>query len=205
MLDEGLCSVTVKRHRPQKTEKKSYEQPTKNILNRDFIAHNPNEKWVSDITYIPTQEGWLYLAVVLDLFSRKVVGWATSRRVDAVLACEAYSRAVRLRKPKTPVLFHSDQGVQYTSAQFSSLLRLLGGVASLSRKGNCWDNAVAESFFSKLKREWMPTKGYRTIDEARQDIFLYIEAFYNARRRHESLGYLSPDIFETKYGYIASN
>lgn len=205
MLNEGLCSITVKKHHPRKTEKVPRDHIAENILNREFTACSPNEKWVSDITYIPTREGWLYLAVVLDLFSRKVVGWATSKQIDSALVCKAFATAVKLRNPVRPVLFHSDRGVQYTSTKFSNLLTLLGGVASFSRIGNCWDNAVAESFFSKLKREWVPSKGYRTIDEAQQAIFMYIETFYNAKRRHESLGYMSPNMFETKYGCETSH
>ena len=181
-----------------------HDHLAENILNREFTACSPKEQWVSDLTYIPTREGWLYLAVVLDLFSRKVVGWATCKQIDSTLVCKAFANAVKLRTPIKPVLFHSDRGVQYTNAKFSNLLTFLGGVASHSRTGNCWDNAVAESFFSKLKREWIPSKGYRAIDEAQQAIFMYIETFYNTKRRHESLGYMTPNMFETQYGHETS-
>lgn len=204
MFEEGLCSVTIKQHHYLKTTYEPQAQAS-NILSRDFTSEQPNEKWVSDITYIPTNEGWLYLAVVLDIFSRKIVGWAMSSRADSNLTCTALKHAIVQRTPDIPVLFHSDQGVQYTSMQFSDLLEQVGAVRSLSRKGNCWDNAVAESFFSKLKREWVPSRGYRTKEEARQDIFFYLEAFYNSKRRHASLGYLSPNQFEAKYGCDTSH
>ena len=194
---EGLRSKTMRKHRYPKAKKSETAAP--NILSRDFTADAPNEKWVSDITYILTGEGWLYLAVVQDIFSRKIVGWSMSDRVDSKLACDALKMAISNRKPARGVLFHSDQGSQYTNSSFSQALRGCGCVISMSRKGNCWDNAVAENFFSKLKRERVNRTVYKTREQARQDIFIYLEIFYNRKRRHAGIGYLSPDQFEQEY------
>jgi len=195
MKSDGLRSKVTRKHRyPANIEQIPRAAP--NVLARDFTASTPDQKWTADITYLWTNEGWLYLAVVLDLFSRRVVGWAMSERADAHLAYQALEAAIQLIRPGLGLLHHSDQGCQYTSGAFSAVLDQYGIVCSMSRRGNCWDNAVTESFFSKLKREWVRGKRYRTRNDARQDIFLYLEAFYNRKRRHAFLGYQSPEAFE---------
>jgi putative transposase len=170
-----------------------------NHLQRQFDVGEPNRVWVTDITYIRTYEGWLYLATVLDLFSRQVVGWSMSSRIDAHLAMQALLMAVWRRKPSSEVLVHSDQGSQYTSHDWQDFLAEHGLVSSMSRRGNCHDNAVAESFFQLLKRERIKRKIYATRDDARQDIFDYIEMFYNPKRRHGFNEKLSPVEFERRH------
>jgi putative transposase len=167
-----------------------------NILDRRFNVAEPNRYWASDITYIPTRQGWLYLAVTMDLYSRRIIGWSMDRTRSARLVLDALRAAIRLRKPKRAFVHHTDRGTQYTSAECIDLLARCGGVSSLSRKGNCWDNAVVESFFATLKRELVHPKLYRTRDEARLAIFEYIEGWYNPKRLHSTLGYLSPIDFE---------
>ena len=167
-----------------------------NQLNRQFTTEQPNESWVTDITYIKTHEGWLYLAVVLDLFSRKVVGWSMRSRITKELVLDALLMAVWRRKPTSNVTVHSDQGSQYTSHDWQSFLKNHGLEASMSRRGNCHDNAVAESFFNLLKRERIRRRAYKTRAEARQDVFDYIEMFYNPTRKHLRNGMLSPVEFE---------
>jgi putative transposase len=169
-----------------------------NVLNRSFEAVAPNRSWVADITYIWTREGWLYLAVILDLFGRRIVGWSMNERLEKRLAIDALLMALGQRKPVGAIVHHSDRGSQYASKEYQALLRQAGINCSMSRKANCWDNAVAESFFSTLKREWVQGKVYRTRAEARTDIFYYIETWYNRKRRHSTLGYLSPADFESK-------
>ncbi|WP_244150387.1 IS3 family transposase [Desulfomicrobium norvegicum] len=198
MQVEGLRSKIIRKHRyPSKSERPG-SRPD-NVLARTFQASAPDRKWVADITYLWTNEGWLYLAIVLDLFSRRVVGWSMSDRADAQLACQALRAAVQRRKPNAGLLHHSDQGCQYTSEAFRTALAQSGLECSMSRRGNCWDNAVAESFFSKLKKEWICDKRYRTYSEARLDVFIYLESFYNRQRRHAFLGYLSPEAFEKSF------
>jgi len=170
-----------------------------NLLNRDFYADAPNTKWVADITYIPTQEGWLYLAAVLDLFSRKVVGWATSEHIDEALVTAALKNAIAQRRPGPGLLHHSDRGSQYAADGYQRLLETMGMVCSMSRKGNCWDNAVMERFFGSLKVERVYRKTYQTRAEAKKDLFMYIEWFYNAARRHAALGYQTPNAVESRY------
>jgi len=170
-----------------------------NVLNRDFDADAPNQKWVADITYIPTQEGWLYLAAILDLFSRKVVGWAMSERIDEALVTAALNRAIRQRRPGPGLLHHSDRGSQYAADGYQRLLENRGMVCSMSRKGNCWDNAVMERFFGSLKTERVYRKEYKTRAEAKKDLFVYIEWFYNAARRHAALDYQTPNAVEARY------
>lgn len=167
-----------------------------NLLDRQFKADCPNQKWIADFTYIWTAEGWLYVAVVIDLFSRRVVGWSMSAAMTAQLVTDALIMAIwRRGKPKT-LLHHSDQGSQYTSEQFQRLLAENGITCSMSRSGNVWDNAAMESFFSSLKTERTARKLYRTRNQARADIFDYIERFYNSRRRHSTIGYLTPMEFK---------
>jgi putative transposase len=167
-----------------------------NVLNRQFTVSGPDQAYVSDITYINTQEGWLYLAVVIDLFSRKVVGWSMGARMKAALVCDALKRAVWQRKPKRGLVVHSDRGSQYASHDYRQLLSMYGCVGSMSRKGNCWDNAVAESFFGSLKQERVQWCSYRTRYEAQQDVLNYISMFYNCYRLHSTLGYMNPNQFE---------
>jgi putative transposase len=167
-----------------------------NVLDRQFAAAGPNQKWVADFTYIWSAEGWLYVAAVLDLFSRKVVGWSMSASMTAQLVIDALMMAIWRRGKPMALLHHSDQGSQYTAEDFQRLLADQGITCSMSRKGQCWDNAAMESFFSSLKMERTSRTQYRTRDQARADIFDYIERFYNPRRRHSTLGQVSPDQFE---------
>lgn len=168
-----------------------------NLLDRQFEAAGPNQKWAADFTYLWTGEGWLYIAVVLDLYSRKIVGWSMQSQMTAQLVTDALLMAIWRRRPKNAdLLHHSDQGSQYTSEAFQGLLTDNGIQCSMSRSGNCWDNAAMESFFSSMKTERLSRTHYRTRDEARADAFDYIERFYNPKRRHSTLGYLSPASFE---------
>jgi putative transposase len=171
-----------------------------NVLDRDFEASAPNQKWVADFTYIDTAEGWLFLAVVLDLFSRRVVGWSMQPQMSAQLVMDALTMALWRRGKPRALLHHSDQGSQYTSEDFQRLLAHHGIECSMSRKGDCWDNAAVESFFATLKKELVYTKPrYSTRDVARADLFEYIEGFYNEQRRHSKLGQLSPTQFEQRF------
>ncbi|KAA6050457.1 IS3 family transposase [Pantoea sp. Bo_7] len=170
-----------------------------NKLQRQFNPDAPDERWVTDITYIRTHEGWLYLAVVVDLFSRKIIGWSMQSRMTKDIVLNALLMAVWRRNPKRKVLVHSDQGSQYTSHEWQSFLKLHGLEGSMSRRGNCHDNAVAESFFQLLKRERIKKKIYGTREEARSDIFDYIEMFYNSKRRHGSSNQMSPTEYENQY------
>ena len=171
-----------------------------NILDRQFDAERPNRKWIADFTYIWTAEGWLYVSAVIDLFSRRVVGWSMSATMTAQLVADALLMAVWRRGNPKELLHHSDQGSQYSSEQFQRLMADSGIVCSMSRSGNVWDNAAMESFFSSLKTERTARKSYRTRNEAKADVFDYIERFYNAIRRHSTIGYLSPVEFERKVG-----
>ena len=167
-----------------------------NLLARRFTVNAPNTSWATDITYLWTPEGWLYLAVMLDLFSRRVVGWSLSERLERRLALDALQMALQDRRPPQGLLHHSDRGSQYASHEYQALLAAHGIVSSMSRRANCWDNAVAESFFASLKMELVYRTRWHTKDEARSALFEYIEVFYNRRRRHSALGYLSPAEFE---------
>jgi transposase InsO family protein len=167
-----------------------------NLLARDFTAKAVNQKWAADITYIPTKIGWLYLAVVMDLFSRRIVGWAMSENIDSKLVQSAMKMAIQHRGPAKGLIHHSDRGVQYAAGDFQDMLEDNKIICSMSRKGNCWDNACAESFFSKLKNEWVKDKIYETYENGKKDIFKYIEVFYNRKRRHASLGNVSPTAYE---------
>lgn len=198
MTREGLRSQTGYQRRKGHYGGKS-TQAAPNTLARQFKVPAPNISWVTDITYIRTQEGWLYLAVVLDLFSRQIVGWAMKSRMTADLAVDALLMAVWRRKPKQPVLVHSDQGSQFTGGEWQDFLKTHNLSCSMSRRGNCHDNAVAESFFQLLKRERIKRRIYATRDEARSDVFDYIEMFYNPIRRHGSNDGLSPVEFERQF------
>lgn len=170
-----------------------------NLLKRQFEATKPNQKWLTDITYIPLRHGWLYLAVVMDLFSRRIIGWAMMDTLDTILPLNALKMAFFKRQPAPQLLHHSDRGCQYTSLAYQQLLADFQCQVSMSRKANCWDNAPIESFFATLKTEWLAGKSYPTIDIAKTDIFAFIEGFYNTHRLHSSLGYLSPVQFELFY------
>ncbi len=206
---ETCCENTVARYMREndiaaKTKKKfkhttdsNHSLPVaENILDRNFTPAGPDRCYVGDITYIPTRQGWLYLAIVIDLFSRKVVGWAMSHRIDRLLVIDALKMAIQDRRPPPGLIFHSDRGSQYASADFQKLLVRHGMICSMSRKANCWDNAVAESFFGSAKTELVHHEDFQTRDEARLAIFEYIEVFYNRIRRHSTLGYLSPVDYE---------
>ncbi|MGB5557045.1 MAG: IS3 family transposase [Paracoccaceae bacterium] len=198
MRIEGLRSQTGYRRRPgQRYGRPSVVAP--NHVQQQFDVVEPNRIWVTDITYIRTHEGWLYLSVVLDLFSRQVVGWSMQSRMDRELAIQALLMAVWQRQPTQPVIVHSDQGSQFSSHDWQAFLKSHNLVASMSRRGNCHDNAVAESFFQLLKRERIRRKIYMDREEARQDIFDYIEMFYNRKRRHGYANGLSPVEFEKQY------
>ena len=170
----------------------------KNELEQNFTTEQANQAFVGDITYIWTAEGWLYLAVVIDLYSRKVVGWSMGSRMKAQLVCDALTMAVWQRQPNEGLIVHSDQGVQYASHQYRKLLKSNGFIGSMSKKGCCWDNAVAESFFGSLKQERVHWRNYETRYEAQQDIMNYITMWYNSNRLHSYLGYQSPNDFELK-------
>ena len=194
--------VRSKARRPfvvQTTDSRHDQPVAKNVLNREFYPDRANAVWTADITYVPTAEGWLYLAVVLDLFSRRVVGWATADHLRAELACDALRMALAHRKPRGELLHHSDRGAQYASEAYRHLLAGHAIAPSMSRSGNCWDNAVTESFFSTAKRELTHHESYATREEARRSLFEYIEVFYNRQRLHSTLGYRSPADYEVRF------
>lgn len=200
------AGIFVRYHKKYKaTTNSNHKQPVfDNVLNREFHADEPNRAYVSDITYIGTQEGWLYLAVVIDLYSRKVVGWSINSRMDASLVCDALKMAIWQRKPQAGLIVHSDRGSQYASKLHRDLLEKYQCIGSMSRKGNCWDNSVAESFFGSLKQERVQWQCYKTRNEAQQDILNYITMFYNSTRMHSYLGYNSPNQFEMQAGILES-
>jgi putative transposase len=187
----------VKRKFVCTTDSKHPHPIAANRLDRQFTVKAPNEVWVSDITYIPTDEGWLYLASTMDLFSRRIVGWAMGESLHASLVERALVMAIDQRAPSAGLLHHSDRGVQYAAGLFQELLERHGIACSMSRKGNCYDNAVKESFFHTLKTELCDHEHYRTRDQARASVFEYIEVFYNRQRLHSTLDYCSPEEFET--------
>ena len=195
MRKNGIAAKRKKKFKA--TTNSNHNLPiAKNLLKRNFKAKRPNQAWVGDITYIPTDEGWLYLATCIDLFSRKVVGWSMSSRMTADIVVDAFRMALFRQKRSAPRIMHSDRGSQYASEAFRDELKAHGCKQSMSRKGNCWDNAVAESFFGTLKTELVYHEKYKTREEARLHIFDYIEMFYNRRRQHSYLNYLSPEEFE---------
>jgi putative transposase len=198
MRQGGLRARPRRRRLPIDPGDRSTAAIAANVLEQQFEASAPNRKWVADFTYVWTAEGWLYVAAVLDLFSRRVVGWSMSAAMTAELVTDALRMAIRRRGRPRALLHHSDRGSQYTSAAFQRLMAAHGVACSLSRAGNVWDNAVMESFFSSLKVERVARKVYRTRNEARADVFDYIERFYNPRRRHSTIGYRSPMEFEAK-------
>ena len=197
MRELGLKSRISRAFTPTTTQADPTKQPAPNQLAQDFTAEAANRKWVTDITYLPTAEGWVYLAVVLDLFSRKVVGWAFSNSLATELVSAALRQAIESRRPAGQhLLHHSDRGCQYTSDAYQQILRTLGIQCSMSRTGCCYDNAVMERFFWSLKHEWTNHERFHNLAEARLSVFRYIETFYNPQRLHQTLGYLSPNQFE---------
>ncbi len=200
MREMGLKSRVCKKFRPTTTVQDSTHKPAANLLQQDFRATAPNQKWVADITYLPTQAGWVYLAVIIDLFSRKVVGWSMSDRLTTPLISEAMKRAIESRRPRPgELIHHSDRGCQYTSEAFQEILAGMGIECSMSRTGCCYDNAVAERFFWSLKHEWTKHETFRDIEEARWSVFKYIDAFYNSVRIHQTLDYQTPNQFEDQF------
>lgn len=200
MSRAGIEALRRKRRRPLDEGVRPECAAAGNLLDRDFDAAAPNQKWVADFTYVNTAEGWLYVAVVLDLFSRRVVGWSMSAEMTAQLVMDALTMALWRRGRPKELLHHSDQGSQYAAEDFQRLLAHHGIACSMSRKGDCWDNAAMESFFASLEKERVYTKPrYRTRDEARADVFEYIEGFYNPMRRHSTLGQVSPVEFERRF------
>jgi len=197
MRDHGMRSTSSRKFRV--TTDSDHSLPVaENVLNREFSQESPDRVWLADITYLWTREGWLYLACVLDTYSRRIVGWSMGERITKALVLEALRMALGRRRPDREggLLHHSDRGSQYASAAFQELLREENITCSMSRKGNCWDNAMMESFFATLKKERIHQEDYATLAEARSSVFDYIERFYNRIRRHSALGYLSPDQFE---------
>ena len=192
----GLVARPVKRRLPRDTGIRPEHRLAPNLLNREFQAPAPDRRWAADFTYIWAGEGWLFLAVVLDLYSRRVVGWSMRSRMTSELVADALLMAIWRRGWPTDLLHHSDQGSQYLSEEFQRLMADHGIQCSMSRRGDCWDNAAVESFFSTLKVERVYRRWYRTREEAKADLFQYIEGFYNPRRRHSTLGGLSPMQFE---------
>ena len=198
LMREHSLKVCWKRKFVSTTDSKHHLPVAENVLNRQFEPAASNQAWVSDITYIRTGAGWLYLAAVLDLYSRKIVGWAMAPSMPASLVCSALQMAIAQRNPPAGLIIHSDRGSQYASAEYQALLQRHELVCSMSRKGNCWDNAVMERFFLNLKMERVWRKDYANHGEATRDIADYIVEFYNARRLHSALGYLSPNAFEQR-------
>jgi putative transposase len=197
MRELGLKSRIARAFTPTTTQTDPTKQPAPNRLAQDFTAAAPNRKWVTDITYLSTAEGWVYLAVVLDLFSRKVVGWALSNSLATELVSAALRQAIESRRPAGQhLLHHSDRGCQYTSDAYQQTLRMLGIQCSMSRTGCCYDNAVMARFFWSLKHEWTNHERFHNLEDARLSVFRYIETFYNSQRLHQTLGYLSPNQFE---------
>lgn len=200
MQEMGLKSRVSKRFKPATTVSDPNSRPAPNVLDQDFCAEAPNRKWVADITYLPTQAGWVYLAVVIDLFSRKVVGWSMGDQLTTPLVSGALKNAIEARQPNTrALLHHSDRGCQYTSDAFQEILTTMGITCSMSRTGCCYDNAVAERFFWSLKHEWTKHESFADLDAARWSVFKYIETFYNSVRIHQALNYQTPNQFEESH------
>ena len=201
MRQHGLKARPRRRRLPPDLGERQASAVAPNMLGRAFAAAAPNRRWIADFTYIWTAEGWLYVAAVVDLFSRRVVGWSMSAAMAAQLVTDALVMAIWRRGKPDALMHHSDRGRQYTSEQFQRLMADHGVICSMSRSGNVWDNAAMESFFSSLKTERTGQKTYRSRDEAKADVFDYIERFYNPKRRHSTIGYLSPMEFERRAGF----
>lgn len=205
LMQENGMDARRKPFHPITTKSNPKHAVAPNLLQQDFTAERPNEKWTGDITYIPTTQGWLYLAVILDVFSRRVVGWAMSVCCDELLVETALRMALARRRPEAGLLHHTDRGSQYTSRAYRQVLEQVKITVSMSGKGNCYDNAVTESFFGTVKDECVHRTVYQTHEDARQSLFEYLEVFYNRQRRHSSLGYLSPSAFEQQRALTAKN
>lgn len=199
MRAHGIRAQGRRQRKPLTTDSDHDLPVAPNLLRQDFSTHSPNTKWVADITYVPTQAGWLYVAVVLDLFSRKVVGWAMDTSMTSALVVQALRMALQTRRPPPQLVHHSDRGGQYASHADQALLQANACQVSMSRAGNVYDNAVMESFFASLKTELVHQQRFRTFQEAKSHLFAYMEGFYNRRRLHSSLGYLCPDDFERSF------
>ncbi len=198
MRELQLCGTPKRRY--QVTTDSAHDAPVApNLLQRDFEAERPNQRWATDITYVWTWQGWMYVAVVIDLFSRRIVGWAMKPHLRTELALEALRMALGRRMPEPGLVHHSDRGVQYAAHRYQNVLHQHGLVCSMSRKGDCWDNAVTESFFARLKTELLHRQSWPTARAAKDAVARYIEGWYNPRRLHSSLGYLSPIQFEQRY------
>lgn len=202
LMREAALRPVWKRKFVHTTDSKHDLPVAQNLLNRQFDVAAPNQAWTSDITYVRTRQGWLYLAVVMDLFSRKIVGWAMAPTMPTELVAAALRMAVQQRMPPGGLLVHSDRGSQYASLEYQALLGRYGIVCSMSRRGNCWDNSVMERFFLNLKMERVWQRNYANHDEAQRDIIEYIVGFYNSTRLHSTLGYLSPAVYERKMAAI---
>lgn len=198
LMREADISAKRKPRRALTTRRDLSHPVAPNVLNREFTASEPNQKWVTDITYIPTMQGWLYLAVILDLYSRAVVGWSMSASCNEELVARALQMAIGRRCPQAGLLHHSDRGSQYTSHIYRHRLEQAGMIVSMSRKGNCWDNAVMESFFGSLKEECVGSTVYPSHEYARGSLFEFLEVYYNQQRRHSSLDYVSPLTYEQR-------
>lgn len=196
MREQEIRAKVKKRFVPCTTDGNHRHAVANNVLDRRFAAETPNRKWAADITYVPTGEGWLYMAAVIDLCSRKIVGWSMAEHMQAELVNDALTMGLARRRPEEGLLHHSDRGVQYACDDYQGLLAKHGIRCSMSGKGDCWDNAVMESFWATLKTELVYQEQYATRDQARASIFEYVEAFYNRKRLHSSLGYVSPEMFE---------
>jgi transposase InsO family protein len=199
LMREGQLRVKTRRRFVVTTNADHKRPVAANLVERRFQAHAPDKLWTGDITYIPTAEGWLYLAVVLDVFSRKIVGWSMSGRMEEHLVVEALGNALCRRRPAPGFIFHSDRGSQYCSKRYRALVEQAGGRQSMSATGSCYDNAITETFFGTLKRELVHHCRYPTRSAARSSLFSYIEGFYNRRRIHSAISYLSPQQFEDRF------
>jgi transposase InsO family protein len=196
MRDHGIVAKSARKFRVSTTDSNHHLPVADNLLDRQFNPSEANEVWVADITYIPTDEGFLYLAAVEDLYSRRIVGWSMDDHMESRLVVDALAMAIQWRLPKEPLLTHSDRGSQYASEHYQQLLGQHGITCSMSRRANCWDNAPMESFFASLKKELIHDAHFATRAQARTAIFEYLEVFYNRQRRHSSLGYVSPAEYE---------
>lgn len=203
MRERGLRARTARRFRVVTTDSNHSHPVAENILNRDFNIEQTDVAWCSDISYIPTREGWLYLAVTLDICSRRVVGWSMGANMTVELVLDSLRMAINSGRSTQDCIHHSDRGSRYASRVFRQILEDHKMICSMSRKGNCWDNAVAESFFHTLKTEWVYYHDYETREEAKQSLFKYIEAYYNRKRSHSSIGYISPVSFEERINKAA--
>jgi len=205
MREMNLQSRAQRRRSFTRTTDSNHAEPiAPNVLERDFTADAPNEKWVADITYVPTDDGWAYMAAVMDLFSRRIVGWAVGDSLQTSLVMEALNNAIETRRPLPEagagaLTHHSDRGCQYASSDYRARLAALGITCSMSRRGDCWDNACMERFMNSYKNEWVKHRRYANVEDVHHSTFEYIEIFYNRKRRHQTLGYLSPAAFEDQH------